>query len=150
VSDVDTAWQAALTAEQRAVFGYSLLGPRLPGAEQDLARTDGAAHSGLRDAADSAMTAGGLTPVAAAADYPELYPVDSVGQARSLAIRLEEECARAWRYLYAVAAAADPDSDTAARRTEAQAALSASAVRGTRWRIAAAVSPATVPFPGIS
>ncbi len=83
-------------------------------------------------------------------DYAGLYPVADAKAARALAVRLETECAAAWRFLYATAAVAtDGPAGTEQLRAQAQAALTASAVRATRWRVAAGTSPATVAFPGI-
>jgi hypothetical protein len=135
------AWQAALAAEHQAVFGYGLLGPRLSGADQQLAVTCSDAHETLRDRTQEALARAGSTPVAPLADYPALYPVRDAAAARALAARLEDACAAAWRYLYLQAA-----STAGARgrqlRPLAQAALTASAVRAAQWR------RATVAFPG--
>jgi len=143
------AWQAALATEQRAAFGYGLLGAHLHGSPQlALAITCSDEHEALRDATEQAIAAAGLTPVAPAADYPDLYPVNTPAQSAALAVRLEDDCAAAWRYLYAVAADADSTHATALRST-AQSALTASAVRATRWRKITDPSAATVAFPGL-
>ena len=160
------AWQGALAAEHRAVFGYGLLGPRLRGTAQlALAVACSDAHETLRDTTAAALAATGTTPVPPEADYPQLYPVDTAVQARELAVRLERGCAAAWRYLYAVAAQSvtAPDGATTSTpasgtsgpppepgappdlRHDAQQALVASAVRGVRWDPQAA-PPA---FPGL-
>ena len=145
---LDSAWQAALAAEHQAVFGYTVLGPHLRGAVQRLAVTCSDAHEALRDSTASALARAGLTPVAPLADYPALYRVDSTGSAERLAIRVEDECARAWRYLYLQAASARGD---AARtlRSSAQDALTASAIRAARWRSIATPTHPTTPFPGL-
>lgn len=141
------AWQAALAAEEQAAFGYALLGPRLPAADQDLARTCAAAHETLRTATQEGLAAAGSAPVAPQADYPGLYPVRSAGAARSLAVRLEQDCASAWRALY-LAAASTTGTSATARRADAQSALDAATQRAVHWRVLAGTSPATVPFPG--
>jgi hypothetical protein len=146
VTAVDDAWQAALAAEHQAAFGYPLLGPQLTGADQALARACQAAHEALRDTTAARIAAAKLTPVAPLGDYPRLYPVSGAKAARALAVRLETDCAAAWRFLYATAAAADGNRTLCG---QAQQALTASAVRATRWRIAAGTSPATVAFPGL-
>lgn len=143
------AWQAALAAEQRAAFGYGLLGAHLHGSAQlPLAISCSDAHEALRDSTEQAIAAAGLTPVAPAADYPDLYPVDTARQAAALAARLEDDCAAAWRYLYA-AAAATASGRSRALRAVAQTALTASAVRATRWRKVTDPEKATVAFPGL-
>lgn len=143
---VVAAWQAALAAEHQAVFGYGLLGPRLRGGAQRLAVACSDAHEALRDATEQALAAAGLAPVSPAADYPGLYPVPDASAAAGLAARLEDECAAAWRYLYAQTAstAAPP----AGLRATAQDALTASAIRAARWRHLLDPARATTPFPG--
>ncbi len=149
MSALTDAWQAALAAEQRAAFGYGLLGAHLHGSpELSLAISCSDAHEALRDSTAEAIAAAGLTPVGPAADYPQLYPVNSAGQAIALAPRLEDGCAAAWRYLYAVAAGTT-GTQASRLRTGAQAALTASAVRATRWRKTSDPASATVAFPGL-
>jgi hypothetical protein len=141
--NVVDAWQAALAAEQQAAFGYALLGPQLPTGQQQRARTDQAAHEHTRDTTAAAIVAAGTTPRAPAGDYPALYPKASTPHA--LAATLEDDCAAAWRYLYAQAASAGGHAQL--RRT-AQAALVASAVRATRWRRSLDPARAVDAFPG--
>ena len=143
------AWQSALAAEQQAVFGYALLGPRLTAsADVSRARACQDAHQQLQDATSAALVRAHLQPVAPLADYSSLYPVPDAHAARRLAVRLESDAANAWRYLYTQAAAvrpAQPDlaAQRAAIRTLAQQALTACAVRAVQWR------GTPVPFPGI-
>jgi hypothetical protein len=145
---LERAWQAALAAEQEATFGYGLLGPQLPGAQQPLAVACSNAHESLRDSTALAIAAVGLTPVSPLADYPALYPVPDAPAARRLAIRLEDDCAAAWRYLY-LRAASVAGARARALRQRAQGALTASALRGTQWRSLTDPAHATTPFPGI-
>ncbi|MDR1999210.1 MAG: ferritin-like domain-containing protein [Frankiaceae bacterium] len=131
-----TAWQAALAAEHQAVYGYGLLGPYLQDATaRTLAVSCFDAHGALVAATSAALAAAGQEPVGPLADYPGLPAVQTDAQARALAARLEDECAQAWRYLYA---------QDAQRRTSAQQGLTASAVRAARWR------GTTSPFPGLA
>lgn len=148
MSGLTSAWQAALAAEHQAVFGYTLLGPQLAGAQQQLAVACSDAHESLRDATEAEMTRAGLSPVPPQADYPGLYPVTDGAGARRLAVRLERDCAAAWRFLYAQAASASGRA-AAERRAEAQTALTASAVRTTKWRLLLDPGNATTAFPGI-
>jgi hypothetical protein len=140
------AWQAALGAEHQAAFGYSLLGPRLRGADQQRAVACSNAHEALRDATAEAIAATGVTPVPPLADYPALYPVPDSAAARRLAVTLEDDCAAAWRYLY-LQAASGPGRR--ALRASAQSALIASAVRATAWRAIVTPARATTAFPGV-
>jgi hypothetical protein len=143
------AWQRALDAERQAAFGYALAGPQLgPDTGSRLAGTCQSAHEALCDAAAAAITAAGGAPDPPPADYPSLYPVRTARSARQLAIRLENDAASAWRYLYAVAAGTT-GAQAAAARPAAQAALTASALRATRWRLLVTPGAATVAFPGI-
>jgi hypothetical protein len=144
---LQTAWHRALAAEHQAVFGYAVLGPHLHSGEQQLAVGDSDAHEALRDATAASMAAAGLEPVPPQADYPALYPVGSAAAARRLAIRLEDDCAAAWRYVYLQAASTSgPPARTL--RSAAQQALTASAVRGTLWRARVSPAHATTAFPG--
>jgi Domain of unknown function (DUF4439) len=148
MSALTTAWQAALAAEHRAVFGYGLLGPKLRGAESALAVGCSNAHEQLRDRTAAAVSAAGLTPVTPRADYPDLYPVDDAADARALAVRIEDDCAAAWRFLYLRAASTHEDG-AAELRVASQAALTASAVRASGWRRRIDPAHVTVAFPGI-
>lgn len=158
MTGVIPAWQAALAAEHRAFFAYALLGPRLPADQEQLARTCFAAHRAVRDATQAEIAAAGRTPVAPHADYPDLYPVSTAQQARAIAIRVEQACADAWRYLYAQVAVphgtlstTTPDAGTgqAQVRSAAQDGLSSSAVRAAQWRALVDPAHATEPFPGV-
>lgn len=143
------AWQAALAAEQQAVYGYGLLGPYLPtAADRDRARAAMAAHQAACDAITTAMAVQHHTPDDPPADYPDLYPIAAGAPALALAVRLEDDAATAWRYLYAVASVTGGPSASALRRS-AQANLTASAVRAVQWRRRVSPAAATVPFPGI-
>jgi hypothetical protein len=150
MSSLTDAWQAALAAEHGAAFAYGLIGGQLHGTS-DLALVIACsnAHENQRDNTDAAMTAAGLTPVPPAADYPDLYPVSTTAQARALAVRVEETCASAWRFLYSTAAGT-AGGQAMKLRPIAQSALTASAVRGTKWRKIVRPSAATLAFPGLS
>ena len=71
---VTDAWQAALRAEQQAAFGYALLGPRLPSAQQALARTCQAATRRSAIAPRKRSQQPARHPRLPAGDYPALYP----------------------------------------------------------------------------
>ena len=145
---VPQAWQAALAAEHQALFGYGVLGPHLTKSDTQLAYTCVDAHETLRDVTAAALTSAGLVPVTALADYPSLYPVTDDLAARRLAIRLEDDCAAAWRYLY-LRAASSTSARASALRRSAQAGLTDSAVRAARWRALVEPGRAATPFPGI-
>jgi hypothetical protein len=154
-----SAWQAALAAEYQAVFGYGIVQAHLvpesgDSPAFDIAQSCGAEHGTLTQSISDAMLAVAMTPHGPAADYPSLYPVESAKDAGALAARLEDDCTSAWRALYAacapqVAPNAQPAAPPAGLRESAQSELSASAVRATRWRKYAKVTPYTEPFPGL-
>jgi hypothetical protein len=146
MSTIVEALQRALAAENEAVYGYGVLGPHLVGPDTALAMTCEAAHGALRDATEAVLAARGTHPDAPLADYPAVYPVPDRPAAQRLALRLEGEAAAAWRAAFAAAANAAPvDADA---RDRSQEALTASALRGMRWRQAAGNTSPTVPFPG--
>jgi hypothetical protein len=153
------AWQAALAAEYQAVFGYGIVQAHLvpdsgDSPALDLAVSCGNEHQALTQSNAEAMLAVSVTPQGPFADYPSLFPVTSAKDASALAIRLEDACTSAWRALYAACApaatsGAQPAAPPVGLRASAQAALTASAVRATRWRKHANVTPSTQPFPGL-
>ena len=161
---VQAAVQAALAAEQRARFGYGVLGPQLGASAVGLARGAQSDHEQLIADTTAALSTAGAQPDPPAADYPDVYPVASPADAMRLAVRLEQDAARAWRFAYAAAASASStatgggsssskalsgDPFARAVRPLAQRALTGSAVRATQWRLQAQLRPATEPFPGI-
>jgi hypothetical protein len=144
MSSLVDAWQAALAAEHAAVAGYDVAGPHLSQADAATARTDQQAHRSLRDATSAALSAAGRSPAAARPDYPLPFAVTDGPTARRLALSLESACAAAWRYLIAVAGPSERKL-----RADAQAALTASAVRALHWRRLVDPAKPTTPFPGI-
>ena len=144
------AWQAALAAEHAAVYGYGTVGPKLGRADQNLARAFETEHRSLRDHTESTIVALGALPVGARADYPPSAPITSAAVADVAALQLENDCAAAWRYLLAAAAAAGPStSATQGARSAGQANLTASAIRAMRWRLRTDPAHPTEAFPGI-
>jgi len=131
---------AALAAEHAAIFAYGPIGVRLSGANADQARAAEAAHRGRRDALVLALTENGATPPAAAPAYALPFPVTETAGALRLAVEIEERTAAVWR-----AALPATEGDQRARALDG---LTDAAVRATRWRRAAGVTPNTVPFPG--
>lgn len=135
MSAVLTALQAALAAENAAVFGYGVAGGRLTGHAKKRARTAWAAHEAARDALIAMVTARGGAPVAAATTYRLPFPVHDPRSAASLAAYLEERLATA--YLGVVAL-----PEPALRAFGARGVRSA-ALRAADWR------GSTVAFPGM-
>lgn len=132
--------QQALAAEHAAVYGYDVLGARLTGAEQTAARNAEQAHRDRRDALTLALSRQHVTPVAAAPGYALPHPVTDRATALRLAVSLEERTGQAW--------GAGLPALSAAQRKQALDAMCDCAVRATRWRRTAGITPVTIPFPG--
>lgn len=130
----------ALAAEHAAIYAYGPIGVRLTDAAASAARAAEAAHRTRRDALILKLAEGGTTPAPAAPAYTLPFPVTDRASALRLAVEIEERTAAVWR-------ACLPGTTGTARAT-ALAALTDAAVRATRWRRTAGVTPATVPFPG--
>lgn len=132
---------AALAGEEAAIFAYAPIGVRLTGsALVTQARDAEAAHRDLRDVLLARFAELGGTPSPPAAGYTLPYQVTDQATALTLAIEIEERSAAVWR------AALPPTTGT--DRVLALNALTDSAIRATRWRVSAGITPVTVPFPG--
>ena len=141
------AWQGALAAEHAAVYGYAEIGPLVQGADVALARRYEAVHRDIRDSTSAALVAVGSVPVASLGTYPLPVALSSATSAQRWALELEEQCASAWRFLLAAAAASV--SANVSVRTIATQALTDSAIRSMRWRVQVTPTTPTVAFPGI-
>ncbi|MGW2254491.1 ferritin-like domain-containing protein [Kitasatospora sp. NPDC001660] len=132
-----TALQGALNAEHAAVYGYGVVGAKLPEDQQRAdARTAYAAHQARRDAWQRLLTGAGATPGAAAAGYQLPFPVTDAPSATRLAAHIETRLTT----IYADLVAAVPSQ----HRTTAADALRETALRARHWG-----APQT-PFPGIN
>ncbi|HZN18361.1 MAG TPA: ferritin-like domain-containing protein [Micromonosporaceae bacterium] len=131
---------AALAAEHAAIYGYGVAGAQLTGATQEAARQAEAAHRTRRDALLVRLTADGASAPPAEPAYALPFPVTGPVAAARLGVHLEERAAAVWRR--ALVATTGPT------RRLALDALVDCAVRATRWRRVAGVSPATVALPG--
>ncbi|MFE9690530.1 ferritin-like domain-containing protein [Micromonospora sp. NPDC005806] len=130
----------ALAAEYAAIWAYGVIGVHLADAARAAARNAEAAHRARRDALILQLSASGGQVPADRAGYALPYPVTDRASALKLAVEIEERTAGHWR-------AALPHT-TGADRNQALAALTDCALRATRWRRTAGVTPLTVPFPG--
>lgn len=131
-----TALQGALGAEHAAIYGYGVVGARLPEDQQRTdARTALAAHQARRDSWQRLLGGAGATPSAAAAGYQLPFAVGDAAGAVRLAAHLESRLTAVYADL--VAATAGPPRATAAD------ALRECALRARRWG-----APPTA-FPGL-
>ncbi|MER7415560.1 ferritin-like domain-containing protein [Micromonospora peucetia] len=131
---------AALAAEYAAIWAYGPIGVRLTGAARSAAKEAEAAHRRRRDDLIMQLSAGGGTVPPDRAGYALPFPVTDRASALRLAVEVEERTAAFWR-------AAVP-ATTGADREKALTALVEYALRATRWRRTAGITPLTVPFPG--
>lgn len=128
---------AALAAEAAAIYAYGVIGVRLADAgEKAEARHAEQAHRDRRDYLVGAVA----SPAAVPAAFELPFPVTDRASALKLAVRVEDGVAQAWRPVLPAGAAGG--------RMTALAALTDAAVRATRWRRLAEVSPVTMAFPG--
>ncbi|MBL7253597.1 ferritin-like domain-containing protein [Paractinoplanes lichenicola] len=132
---------AALAAEEAAIYAYGVLGVHLGGrGDVTEARAAEQAHRGRRDYVVAKLAQLGASAAPSPAGYALPFAVTDRASALKLAIHVEDGVAQAWRPLLPATTGAD--------RTTALAAMTEAAVRATRWRRLAAVSPVTLPFPG--
>lgn len=129
------ALQAALAAENAAIFGYGVAGAHLTGSSQARAAQDWTAHNQARDTLTAMISARGAVPAAAQASYQMPFQVHDAASAVRLAAYLEDGVTRAYLGLVAV-------SDQRLRRFGAMA-MQQAALRAVAWR------GSTQAFPGL-
>jgi len=135
VSAQVSALQAALAAEDAAIFGYGVAGAHLTGTSQAAAERDWTGHHEARDALAAMISRLGAQPAAAQAFYQLPFRVHDAASARALAARLEDGVTRAYLGLVAV-------TDQGLRRFGAMA-MQGAAQRAAFWR------GSTEAFPGL-
>ncbi|MCG6493686.1 ferritin-like domain-containing protein [Kitasatospora sp. A2-31] len=124
-------------AEHAAVYGYGVVGARLPDDQQRTdARTALAAHQARRDSWQRLLGTVGATPSAAAAGYQLPFAVTDGAGAVRLAAHLETRLTAVYADLVAAVAGA--------QRTAAADALRECALRAHRW------GATPTPFPGLA
>jgi hypothetical protein len=129
------AMQAALAAENAAIFGYGVAGAHLSGARKTAAEQDWTGHNEARDTLTTMISALGATPAAAQAYYRLPFAVHNATTATALAAYLEDGVTRAYLGLVAV---------TGEKwRTFGALAMQTSAQRAAFWR------GTTQAFPGL-
>ena len=96
------ALQAALAAEDAAIFGYGVAGAYLSGSRKSAAEQDWTGHNEARDTLTAMISALGAAPVAAQAFYQLPFAVHDAATAMALAAYLEDGVTRAYLGLVAV------------------------------------------------
>jgi hypothetical protein len=132
-----TALQAALAAENAAIYGYGIAGAQLTGSQQIAAQRDWNLHREARGTLAAMITTLGAQPVPAEAAYRLPFPVHTAHAATALAVLLEDGVTAAYLGLVAVSAAS--------LRTFGALAMQACAERATSWRGTAAAFPGLTP-----
>jgi hypothetical protein len=130
-----SALQAALAAEDAAIFGYGVAGAHLTGSRQAAAEQDWTGHNRARDTLTAMISRLGAVPVAQQALYQLPFPVRDAASATALAAYLEDGVTRAYLGLVAV-------SDPGLREFGALA-MQGAAERAAYWR------GSTQAFPGL-
>jgi hypothetical protein len=130
------ALQAALAAEDAAIFGYGVAGAHLSGSRLAAAERYWTGHNEARDALAAMISKLGATPVAAQAFYQLPFAVHDAASAMALAAYLEDGVTRAY---LGVVAVSDPRL-----RTFGALAMQGPAKRAAYW------SGRTQAFPGLA
>jgi hypothetical protein len=138
---VNEQLSAALAAEEAAIYAYGVVGVKLTGsADRTEARAAEQVHRDRRAALVSELARVRASTPPAPAAYELPFPVVDRASALKLAIHVEDGVAASWRAVLPVTRDAE--------RVSALSALTDAAIRATRWRRTAGVTPITVPFPG--
>jgi hypothetical protein len=109
--------------------------------ENELVSAAFAEHRERREAAIAMLTGRSAKAPLPAAGYQLPMPVNNPIDAGNLAVRMENDCAVAWR-------AAIEQASSEQDRTFAVTALTESALAAARWKKVLGVQPVTVAFPG--
>jgi hypothetical protein len=131
----------AVGAEHAAIYGYGMVSAHSLPIRNDLVSAVLAEHRDRREAAVAMLTERSVKAPLPAAGYRLPLLVDSPTNAARLAIRLEDDCAVAWR---AVVEQASSEQD----RVFGLTALTQCAVAAARWRQVLGAWPVTTAFPG--
>lgn len=135
----------ALVTEHAAIYGYGMVSAHSLPTRNELISAALAQHRDRREATIALLTERGVTVPLPAAGYRLPMVVDSPTDAAKLAVRMESDCAVAWRAVLEQArAGADGEKD----RTFALTALTQCALMAARWRRVLSAWPITEAFPG--
>ena len=139
------AWFDAVAAEHAAIYGYGLVSAHVMPDDNKLVSESIAEHRDRREAAVTLMTERSIKVPMPAVGYQLPMAVDSPAAAATLAIRMESDCAVAWRAVLEQTAGGDTAEQD---RTFAGTALTQCAVLAARWRVVQGGWPVTEAFPG--
>ncbi len=131
----------AVAADHAAIYGYGIISAHSPPDANDLVSDALVQHRERREAALEMLSGRSVQQPLPAAGYQLPTPVTTATEAANLAIRMESDCAVAWR---AVIEQATSEQD----RAFGVAALTQSAVLSARWKQELRTWPITTSFPG--
>ena len=131
----------ALDIEHSTIYGYGIVSALSPPSVNDLVVEALLQHRQRRDDVIAMLAARKVTPPAAAAGYQLPILLGSAADTARLAVRMENDCATAWR-------AVIEHAETADDRAFAATALTQSAVMASRWNRVLGAWPITAAFPG--
>ncbi len=139
--DAEEAVQQALGAEHAALWVYGLVSAFLPASYAGAVGEGVSGHRARRDATERLLAGTGSTPRPAEPAYLPPKPVTDQTSALAVLVVAESDCGVAWR------AVLERTDDGELRRSALEA-LTAAAVRATRWRKAGGITPLANPMPG--
>jgi hypothetical protein len=139
------AWFDAVAAEHAAIYGYGLVSAHVMPDDNKLVSESIAEHRDRREAAVTLMTERSIKVPMPAVGYQLPMAVDSPAAAATLAIRMESDCAVAWRAVLEQTTGGDTAEQD---RAFAGKALTQCAVLAARWRVVQGGWPVTEAFPG--
>ncbi len=131
----------AVATEHAAIYGYGIVSAHSAPDENELVSQALAQHRERREAAITMLTERSAKAPLPAVGYQLPFAVANPVDAGKLAVRMENDCAVAWR---AVIEQATAEQDRAFGVT----ALTESAVLAARWNQVLGAWPVTVAFPG--
>jgi hypothetical protein len=137
----DAALFDAIANEHGVIYGYGLVSAHSTPDANALVSESLAGHRELREQAIAMISARKVAPPLPAMGYRMPIDVDGPTGAATLAVRMEEDSAVAWRAVLERAVGADD-------RRLAVTAMTRAAVTAAKWRRVQGVLPPTVAFPG--
>ncbi len=137
----DSALCDALAVEHSTIYGYGMVSALSPPGVNDLVVDGLTQHRQRRDDVIAMLNERKVTAPAPAAGYQLPMLVASPADAARLAVRMESDCATAWR-------AVIERAETADDRAFGSTALTQCAVLAARWNRVLNAWPITTAFPG--
>jgi hypothetical protein len=139
--NADGALYDAIATEHAAIYGYGIVSAHSTSDDNALVSASLAQHRERREAAIALLDARSVAAPLPAAGYQLPFAVDDPTAAAKLAVRMENDCAVAWRAVVEQAGVAQD-------RTFGVTALTQSAVAAAQWNRVLGATPVTGAFPG--